>query len=86
MVRAAESVLFNIVEGCGASTQPEFARFLDMSIKSSRELESQLDLTHEYGVLTRSQLTALTAQTIDCRRMLCGLRAKVVLSHNAVKR
>jgi hypothetical protein len=39
MVSAAESVAFNIVEGCGAASSKEFARFLDISIKSTSELE-----------------------------------------------
>jgi four helix bundle protein len=42
MLRAAESIPFNIVEGCGAHTRKDFARFLDISIKSSLELEAQL--------------------------------------------
>lgn len=31
MIRAAESALFNIIEGCGCSTRKEFGRFLDIS-------------------------------------------------------
>lgn len=42
MIRAAESITTNIVEGCGAATRREFARFLDISIKSTSELEYQL--------------------------------------------
>ena len=51
MVRAAESVVLNIVEGCGTSSAKEFARFLDVSIKSTSELEAQLELAKDYGVL-----------------------------------
>jgi len=39
MVCAAESIPDTIAEGCGAATNPEFARYLDMSIKSSSKLE-----------------------------------------------
>src|SRR5262245_18687882 len=35
IVRAAESIVFNIVEGAGASTQREFARF-STSVSSQR--------------------------------------------------
>ena len=35
LTRAAESISTNIVEGCGASTNKEFARFLGISIKSA---------------------------------------------------
>ena len=42
MTSAAESIAFNIVEGCGAESQKDFARFLDIAIKSAMELEYQL--------------------------------------------
>jgi four helix bundle protein len=76
--KAAESVLFNIIEGCGTRTPKDFAKFLDSSIKSSKELEGQLELAREYGVLSRRECTALTQETIEIRRMTCGLRAKVL--------
>jgi four helix bundle protein len=80
MIRAAESIPFNIVEGCGASTPNEFARYLDISIKSSMELEYQLQLARDNGVLSAADWRALTAQTVEVRRMICGLRAKVRLA------
>jgi four helix bundle protein len=78
MIRAAESIVFNIVEGCGGRTPKEFARFLDISIKSTSELESQLELAKDYGVLSNRHWQTLTKETVDVRRMLCGLRAKVL--------
>ena len=78
MTRAAESVGYNIVEGCGSSTASEFARYLDISIKSASELDYQLLLSADYGVLSQSVWTALSRETIEIRRMLCGLRAKVL--------
>lgn len=75
---AAESIAFNIVEGCGSASQAELARFLDISRKSSMELEYQLQLARDYGILPRAQWESLNAETIDVRRMLCGLRSKVL--------
>jgi four helix bundle protein len=37
--RAAYSIPFNIVEGCGRYSDKEFSRFLDMSLGSAHELE-----------------------------------------------
>src|SRR5215813_11774612 len=34
LMRAADSIATNIAEGCGTESNREFARFLDMSIKS----------------------------------------------------
>jgi four helix bundle protein len=82
ITKAAESVLFTIIEGCGASTPREFARFLDMGIKSSKELEGQIELAKDYGVLSVSVARELTRAIIDVRKMLCGLRAKVLESVN----
>jgi four helix bundle protein len=75
---AADSVPFNIVEGCGASTQREFARYLDISIKSTMELEYQLQLAHDNNVLATGVWRVLTAETIEIRMMLCGLRRSVL--------
>ena len=80
MIAAAESVLFNIVEGCGTDTQREFARFLTIGIKSATELEGQLDQAKKYEILSESDWHSLAAETVDTRRMLYGLRKKVLAS------
>jgi four helix bundle protein len=80
VTRAAESVPFNIVEGCGSHSQKDFARFLEVSIKSTSELEYQLLLAKDYGVLAPDKWKTLTEETIETRRMLCGLRARVIES------
>jgi len=78
MSSSAESIGFNIVEGCAATSQREFARFLEIAFKSAMELESQLALASDYGVLRRREWEELAERTIDVRRMLSGLRAKVL--------
>ena len=85
ITRAAESVVFNIAEGCGTTSQREFARFLDISIKSTLELEAQLELSRDYGALSASTWTEVSTLVIDVRRMLCGLRSKVLSSTVARK-
>jgi four helix bundle protein len=78
MTNAAESIAFNIVEGCGSTSSKEFARFLDISIKSTTELEYQLQLAADCGLLPRRVWSPLSSETIEVRRMLCGLRRKVL--------
>jgi four helix bundle protein len=80
MTNAAESIAFNIVEGCGSTSSKEFARFLDISIKSTCELENQLQLATDCGLLPRRVWSPLSAETVEIRRMLCGLRRKVLHS------
>lgn len=78
MVRAAESVLFNIVEGCGAESPKDFARYLEISSKSSMELQSQLELTRDYGILESTRWAELDSRVVTVRSMLWGLRRKVL--------
>lgn len=78
ITRAAESVPSNIVEGAFCSTQKEFARFLDISIKSTGELEYQLQLARDYGLLRDNSWRSLANDAIEVRRMLVGLRKKVL--------
>src|SRR5258708_579074 len=78
IVRAAESIVSNIVEGCGSPTQKDFARFLAVSIKSAMELEGHLQLAHAYEILSERDWRALGSETVHTRRMLHGLRKKVL--------
>ena len=72
--------MLNIVEGCGAASPKDFARFLDHSIKSSSELESQLELARDYGILPNRQYQELAAETVEIRRMICGYRSKLLIT------
>lgn len=76
ITRAAESVPSNIVEGCFAASQREFAH-LEISVKSAGELEYHLQLAYDYGVLRNRNWQSLSADTVEVRRMLLGLRKKV---------
>ena len=78
MVRAAESIPSNIVEGCGAATRKEFARFLDIAIKSTSEVEYDLILAADNGVLAADLAESLSREVVEIRRMLCGLRRAVL--------
>jgi four helix bundle protein len=78
LTKSAESVPYNIVEACGASTPEDMARFLDHSIKSTGEGQYQLLLGRDYGVIRKEEWRLLDEECIDIRKMLCGLRKKVL--------
>jgi four helix bundle protein len=78
MITAAESIANTIVEGCGADTQKEFARFLGMSIKSNRELEGELELARRNGALASHDHQRLADETILIRKKTYALRKKVL--------
>ena len=84
IVRAAESIPTNIVEGTGQESAKEFGRFLSIAIKSSSELEYHLILAGDLQLITRADLTSLTDQTIQVRRMLYVLRTKVTISSKSL--
>lgn len=77
LISAAESIVNNIVEGCGSDTPREFARFLSIAIKSAMELEGELELARAYRILSHAEWDARTAETIVLRKMLYALRAKL---------
>lgn len=76
--RSSESIPTNIVEGCFAATQKEFARYLDISIKSSGETEYQLLQARDRGLLGQRDWRAMSAETVEVRKMLVGLRKKIL--------
>jgi four helix bundle protein len=86
LTRAAESVPANIAEGCFAASQKEFARFLDISIKSSGELEYHLELGRDYGVLSESSWRTLSTEVKEVRAMLVGLRRRVLSQQSRISR
>ena len=80
LVRAADSIESNIVEGCGAESNREFARFLDISIKSSNETEFRLLSARDLALISPSDWQKHTAETIEIRKMIYGYRKKVLAS------
>jgi four helix bundle protein len=76
--RAADSVAATIVEGCGAATQREFARYLDIAIKSAAEVQYHLISARDRAVLPDSEWHTLSADVVHVRRMLYALRKKVL--------
>src|SRR5689334_8193967 len=61
LANAAHSISTNIVEGCGAVTHKEFARFLDISIKSANETEYHLLASHDLSPLMARRWAPLKA-------------------------
>jgi four helix bundle protein len=74
ITRAAESIASNIVEGCGAASRRDFARYLDISIKSACEVDYQLELARDVGVLPHTLWKPLAREIVEIRKMLSGLR------------
>ena len=86
LTRAADSIAANIVEGCAAISQKEFARFLEIAIKSAAEAEYHLLCAHERAALSASDYGTLASEAVQIRRMLFALRERVLTSADAPPR
>jgi len=75
---AVDSIKDTIAEGCGAATNKEFARFLDMSIKSASETEGHLLAARDLDLFSRDEWQRFTAETIEIRKMVYTYRKKVI--------
>ena len=75
---AADSIKDTIAEGCGAATNKEFARFLDMSIKSANETEGLLLSARDLELVSLDEWQKFTTETIEIRKMVYAYRKKLV--------
>jgi four helix bundle protein len=83
--RAADSVRFNIVEGCGLNTDPQLARHLLQSLGSVSEVEDQLEALKERGLL-REEDEDLLPEVGEIRAMLAALHRTVSRQRRRPKR
>lgn len=77
MQSAAVSVISNIAEGSGRGSDVDFARFLDMSLGSSHELESQILVASDLSFIDLEKYQTLIDVLSEVQRMLVGLMNKL---------
>jgi four helix bundle protein len=75
--RAAVSIGSNIAEGCGRGSGRELARFLEIALGSTAELEFQLRLAHRLGYLGSADHLDLRERARRIQRMLIRLITRV---------
>lgn len=75
---AADSVATNMVEGCAAASQREFARYLDISIKSTSETEYHLLSARDRKVLVPHEWRRLSGEAEEIRRMTFVYRQRLI--------
>ena len=72
--RAVVSIPSNIAEGSGRESKKEFNQFLNISLGSSFELETQLILSENLYYLTKDELIHIYQSLSEIQRMLYGLK------------
>lgn len=77
MQRSAVSIPSNIAEGSAKSSNKDFARFLEMSMGSSFELETQLILASKLNYVD-SEISISTQNKInELQKMIIGFKNKL---------
>jgi len=71
------SVASNIAESCGRGGDADMSRFLQMAMGSASELEYQLLLSHDLGLVNESAHKVLVSQATEVKRMLASLLHKL---------
>ena len=75
--RAAASIPTNIAEGCGKSTDKDFARYLQISYGSANEVDYLLLLAKDLSILRPEIYDNINSTLIEVRKMLAALIRKV---------
>jgi four helix bundle protein len=78
LTSSAHSIPTNIVEGCGAATRREFARFFDISIKSANETEYHLLASRDLQLISRVDWQEYTTETLEVRKMIYAYRVAIL--------
>jgi four helix bundle protein len=73
MCRAAVSIPSNIAEGCSRNSEIEYKRYLEISIGSSFELETQLILLKVIGLIPEEKMLDIFTLLSSEQKMINAL-------------
>lgn len=77
MQRASVSIPSNIAEGCSRNSDIEFKRFLEISMGSTFELETQTIIAERLGYISTEQLKTELESMNGLQRQINGLISKI---------
>jgi len=75
--RAAVSIPTNIAEGCGKNSSIELARYCQISMGSTTELEYLLLLSNELNYISDDKYKNLYNELVEIKKMLSSLLQKI---------
>lgn len=77
ITRCAVSIPSNIAEGCSRNSQKDFSRFLQISLGSAFELETQLEIAKELGFVPDSAYSVVLAELHIIQKRIQSLKKYV---------
>lgn len=75
--RSAISIPSNIAEGSGRESKKEFVRFLNISISSAFELETQIIISNDLGYINNQEYNLVINEINEIQKMIFGLRKSI---------
>ena len=78
IIRAAVSIPSNIAEGAGRGSEKEFARFLEFSLGSAYELETQLLISEKRKYINSDTSEEIQEVLISLQKGISGLRKSIL--------
>ncbi|MEQ9424237.1 MAG: four helix bundle protein [Cyclobacteriaceae bacterium] len=76
--RCSVSIPSNIAEGSSRKSNKDFHRFLRISIGSAFELETQLIIANELGLVNLEKLNALLEELVEIQKMINGFEKSLL--------
>jgi four helix bundle protein len=70
ITRSAVSIPSNIAEGCGRKSTKEFTRFLEISLGSAYELETQLLVIEQNFQIHKDELQIIIKDVIELQKLI----------------
>ena len=77
MRRSASSIPTNIAEGCGRTSQPQMAQFINIALGSASELKYQLILARDLDYLSHQNFNEQAELNDEIMRMLTSLHQTI---------
>ena len=78
MTRSAVSIPSNIAEGSSKSSARDFHRYLEHSMGSAFELETQLEIAKRENYIDEETYTTFHQRLMDLQKMIFGFKNKLI--------
>jgi four helix bundle protein len=80
IIRASLSIILNIAEGSGKTSDKELARFLDISLGSAYEVLASADVLRNNALLDKKEFDLIYSKIVSITDQLGGFKQKIKVS------